>query len=245
MNLKVYYRSPVIWNIILFIFFSFLFIYAQFVYKNTSTILDKELFKTFINTNLGYISIYIITLMSFLKFNAKLSSILFLISVLMTFGISTYNVFGQFSKLALVILFFYVLIAYYLYQFFNVDVEESYYQPQFDNNFLFEPMLTKIKIEVLKDGDVKAAGHLTNWSEEGCFTYLKKKKSLKGTYDIRVYFHGREFCQKAIIVSATKIRTGYGFKFKHNKKEEKKDFLGWTQFYEIIKEMGLKPELVK
>jgi hypothetical protein len=225
--------------------FSFAFVYFQEIFRNTASIVEKDLFKTFVSEHYVLISIFVLTIASFFTGQRIVTQTLFFISVSSTFILTSYNLFLEFSKFSLIILFFYLLIAFYFYQFYCVDAEESYYNPQFDNNFLFPPMLKQIDVEISNENKVLAQGYLTNWSEEGCFVYFSEEASLKGKLSVKVLFKEREFIEPAFIVSVTKKKNGYGFKFKSNKKEENLDSLGWSHFYEIIEEMGLKPELLK
>ncbi|MFT6632597.1 MAG: hypothetical protein ACJAS4_002561 [Bacteriovoracaceae bacterium] len=106
-------------------------------------------------------------------------------------------------------------------------------------------MLKTINVEISNDKGLKAEGYLTNWSEEGCFVYLPKEELIKGKVTLKTFFKDNEFLELGSVVSATKKKNGYGIKFKSIKKEENLDSLGWGEFYEIIEEMGLKPELLK
>jgi hypothetical protein len=106
-------------------------------------------------------------------------------------------------------------------------------------------MLKTINVEISNDKGLKAEGYLTNWSEEGCFVYLPEEVPIKGKVTLKTFFKNNEFLELGSVVSATKKKNGYGIKFKSIKKEENLDSLGWGEFYEIIEEMGLKPELLK
>lgn len=245
MNLKVYYRSPVIWNIILYIILSFAFIFFQEIFRNTTSIIEKDLFKNFVLEHYLVAVIFTLTICSFFIKNKAITLFLFFITVSATFLLTSYNLFLEFSKFSLIILFFYLLIAFYLYQFYSVDIEESYYNPQFNNNMLFEPMLKQIPVVAIVNEKEVARGYLTNWSEEGCFIYLPEPFKIRGRVNLKVSFLERSFMGSGVVVSSTSKNNGYGIKFKSKQKAENLDSLGWGEFYEIIEEMGLKPELLK
>ncbi len=181
MNIKIFYRSPVIWNIVLYIIFSFVFIYFQEIYKNASSVIEKGLFKNFVIEHQALVVLFSITIFSLFKNNRKIAILLYTSSVLVTFALTTYNLYLDFSKFSLIILFFYLLIAFYFYQFYSVDVSESYYTPQFDKNYLFTPMLKKIPIKIEKKEGELLEGYLTNWSEDGCFVFLNSEQQIKGS----------------------------------------------------------------
>jgi hypothetical protein len=156
------------------------------------------------------------------------------------------NLVTQFSKINLIILFFYLLIAYYIYQFYLLECDEAYYKSNLDGDDLFAPMPRKIKCEIYKDQKLLSSGYLTNWSEEACFvsldTILEKKRYHK--CELKVFFEGKEFTQLFDIVSKTKSSNGVGLRKRINAKEKNTAVLGWTEFYEIMKEMGLSAELL-
>ncbi|MDP7321839.1 MAG: hypothetical protein QF441_14625 [Bacteriovoracaceae bacterium] len=246
MNLKLYYRSPVIWNIVLYIILSLVFIYFQEIYRHASSILVKELFISFVKNNIYILSIFILTILSMFTVYKKLTNLLLISSISLTSILTVMNLMNEFSKFSLIILFIYLLVAFYLIQFYNVDIKESYYNPLFGKNLLFDPMLKQIPVKIYKDDNEIGQGYLTNWSEEGCFIYLEEPTLLKGKVEVMVSYMQSEFKQKAYIVAALKGKNGYGVKFQFNsKKGENLNSLGWKQFYEIIEEMGLKPELLK
>ncbi len=246
MNLKIYYRSPVTWNIIFFMILSVAFIYLQNISSIQSSILDQSNLRAFGQGNIFILGVFGITILAFLYNFKKASNYLFVLSVSLTVLITIINIYTSFSKLALIILFAYMLITYYLYQFYFIDSAESYYNPQYSGASLYKPMLTKVKIEVYDGETLKGAGYLTNWSEEGCFGYFENLSLSSKVYTLRINFLDNDFEQEAVLVSAAKDKKGFGFKVKDSKQSQnKKNRLGWQQFYEIIEEMGFAPELLK
>lgn len=251
MKIKIYYRSPVLWNMILFICFSFGFLFLQDVFYNISTILNKTILKEFVFSHLITVGLFIVTIISLLMMK-KFSKILLVTVVSTTLLQTILNLNTEFSKMILVLLFFYLLLSYYLIQFYSMDLDESFYNPKFDNKNLFEPMLTKIECEILsckasheeRDLEVVANGYFTNWSQEGCYIFFNKVIDLKGPLKLRVEMDGHKFTQDISIVSRFKNKEGYGFRFISGPKRQIKNHLGWNEFYEIIEEMGYSPELL-
>lgn len=244
MRLNIFYRSPVVWNVILFILFSFFFLYLQEIFYNLSSILKKELIVDFIKSNSLVVFIFIVAIFNVLRLNKHAKSLTVLV-IGITLVQTILNLNSEFSKMILVLLFFYLLLFFYVYQFFAMDLEESFYNPKFDKSDLFAPMLTRIDLEIIgKDKEVIEKGFLTNWSAEGCFVRLDSKVELKGLIDIKVSLKGHDFYQTVIIVSKVTGSTGYGLKFLQPKGGMDGKSLGWNEFYEIIEEMGYSPELL-
>lgn len=244
MKLKIYYRSSVVWNTMLYIVLSLIFLYLQNISINSASIFNKEYLKNFLVSYLPfclYLGLVILYLYK-IKENAKY---LFLTVALLVSGITVYNLVYEFTKLTLIILFFYQLIAYYFYQFYSLDVGESFYKPNYKRDELFDPFLVKIKAELVDITDKSIRGSLTNWSSEGCFICLNEKFTLKKNkkMKLKVILQGSTFEQIVKLVSLTGEKQGIGLKVINS--AEQTNGLGWNQFYGIINEMGYSPELLK
>ncbi len=87
------------------------------------------------------------------------------------------NLSVDFSKLIIIALFLYTLITYYFYQFLSIEVAESYYNPLYNEDDLFPPMLKRLECELVDEKGNLATGWLTNWNENGCFVYLNNSET--------------------------------------------------------------------
>tara|TARA_Y100000768_G_scaffold389043_2_gene391414 strand:- start:7741 stop:8274 length:534 start_codon:yes stop_codon:yes gene_type:complete len=175
----------------------------------------------------------------------KTSVYLFFVHVLYTFVLTAFNLQLEFSKIIIVMTFFYLVIAYYLYQFYKSELLESYYNSNYQETDLFSPMLKKINVQII-DLEQKelARGYLTNWSYEGCFLYLDEPTQLKGRVTVRIEFGGKTFSENSTIAAKELGGRGYGFKFQNTSQNESNK-MNWNQFYEIIEQLGYLPELMK
>jgi len=243
LKLKIIYRSAVIWNAILFILFSFIFVYFQDLYINTGSVLNIPMFKAFLLANIPFTILGLFTIYNLYRIT-NLGVQLYRLSIFIVLVMSIINLTEDFSKLNLMILFFYLSISFYIYQFYTVDKDESYYNPLFSESNLFEPMLKKMNIKLYKGEELIASGQLTNWSSEGCFVRLNEGVNLKGMYSLEIEFEDLLFTQACFIVSKTKNNLNYGFRFKTSKRKEDIDKLDWKNFYEIVDQMGYKPEFL-
>lgn len=245
MRVKVFYKGPILWNMILFSFFSFIFIYFQSLFKFNTSILNNEFLHHFIQSNWPFMTLMCGTLICLLNDIRKLGASLFLALIGGTLAMTTYYLFSEFSKIPLILLFFYLLIGFYLLQFYNVEVNESYYNPLYDENDLFMPSRSLFHVTIYQDQEKLSDALLTNWSEDGCFLFLDNICKLKGKVSLHIEYKGHVFKEDATIVSAAKDGRGFGAKFKFKEKMKKMQHLGWNSFYEIIDEMGFEPELLK
>lgn len=245
MGVKVFYKSPVMWNMILFCIFSVMFLYFQSIYRFDSSILSRDFYLRYINDNWSIIMVSSLTMISLFYDFKRLASFLFALMVSITLAITTYFLFLDFSKLALLVLFFYLLFSFYLFQFYHVELEESYNNPLYDDRDLFLPNTTYLNAKIKKKDQEVADGILTNWSEEGCFILFKEKVNFKGKCELFISFKDYSFSDFGTVVSKTKNGKGVGIKFKSKSREKNDRPLGWQHFYEIMEELGHEPELVK
>ncbi len=244
MNVKILYRSAVVWNSILFVLFSYIFLYFQNLYLTLGSIRDKSALISFVQSNIGIALLFTITIISLVRC-LKIGRYFLLLCSIVTLIASIYNLNIEFSKFNVVILFVYLAISYYIYEFYIFDQKESYYNPLYHNSDLFKPMLKVIDVKLLKADTDIFSGVMTNWSPEGCFVVGDESKSLSGTLQANIVFDGVTFVQTGIIVSKAKALNAYGVRFIDNKGTHEKNSLGWKQFYEIIDEMGYKPEFLR
>lgn len=241
-KVKIYYRSSVVWNLILFVIFSFVFLYLQALSLGAETITNEDNLIEFSKSNMGIIFLYLTTILSLYVFS-PIAKVFYFLSVSLTVFLTIMNLFDEFSKLMILILFFYILFSFYLYYFFNQDYNESYYNPIFAKDSLFEPMCKKIGVEVFQGDKLLGTGYLTNWSREGFFVFLSDWQKISGVCDIRILFQENIFKTRAKMVTLSRDENGVGFKVLGTKKDSNE--LDWFQFEEIISDLGYEPELLR
>lgn len=240
MNLKIMYRSAVIWNIVLHFMLSLIFLFLQQAIYEERSLLNIVFLKSIITSYWPVISL--VALSSLLVFNLKkLSYLLYVFSIFLISIYSSYLLWFDFSKLILLVLFIYLLVSYYLSFMLKSDLDQAFYNPGYSEKDLFDPMLMKISVEILDvKNNKKYSGHLTNWDEEGCFIKLDgefpKKKDLEMTF----FFRGHEFKELASIATISKKGSGIGVRF--TKTMSKK---GWKEIYKIVSDMGIDVEYIQ
>lgn len=237
--MKIFYRGPVVWNLMLFILLSFAFLYLQEIFYNLTSILNKSLLLKFVEKNLLYIFVSLAAVISVYKMS-HWSKILTRVIIFFTAFITIHNLTLEFSKIILVLLFFYLILFYYIFQFYLMDLKESFYNPGFKVNNLLSPMSKKINCELIDNKESKIyKGYLTNWSAEGCYIKLEHDdSSLLKIDELKLVFSDHEFTESAFLVSKDTALNACGIKFKQSSNKD----LGWKHFYEIIEEMGYLPE---
>jgi hypothetical protein len=245
MKMKIIHRSSIIWNLILFMLLSFIFIYIQKAIFLEKSAFSLDFLKVTVLDNLYLLSSLVVTSLLIYKLK-KICKIVYIGTVLFVSVYSVLNLFEEFSKLILVVLFLYFLLSYYFYFLLKSDLNLSFYNPSFDNNNLFDPMLFKINCSVgYKVNGVESStdGCLTNWDDAGCFISLSSalpKNSIVNKLSIS--FDNQTFEDDVKVVTILKDREGLGLSFNLNKSH---NIFNWNELNKIITDMGISVEYVK
>jgi hypothetical protein len=234
--MKILHRSTVIWNLVLFIMFSFVMLHVTKAVTSETSAFDQELLRTNIMQYKYLAGLFLLTILSIFKLK-KVSKLMFVLTSVIMIALTIDAIIFSFSKMILIILFFYTVIAYYNFQFLKTELKESYYNPKFSKQWLFNPMLYKFECVLVK-GDKSYKGYLTNWNENGCYVHLDEPKSLKGKFEVKIELDGKEFINKGFVVSSKKGNDGIGLKFYDNNDT----IYNWNNFYKITENMGFDPE---
>lgn len=241
MKLKIIYRSAVIWNVILHIIMTCAFVLLQeAIYQENSVF--NPIFVKNVAMDLLPIIILAATALVFVFNLKKISAYFYLLSVLLVFSYTSYNLANDFSKLILIVLFIYVLTSYYLFFFLKTELQQSYFNPGFTDENLFEPMLFKINANLVdKINNKKYPGILTNWDEEGCFIKLSHPIEKIKKLELEVVYLGHSFKQKVRAVTVLKDKNGLGLRLDRSDKSSDQ----WKDIYKIISDRGMKVEFVQ
>lgn len=257
--MKILYRNTLVWNLILFVMFSLLLVHIASAVSYEESAFSTELARKSLLDNKWLVGFLALTGLAIFRLN-KLSKLLFATSTLFVIGNCIQMLTFNFNKILLILIFFYILISYFYYQFLKIELAESYYNANFYKNRLFDPMLYKIKCTIefgnkstknVNQNNVVNA-HLTNWNENGCFVILSEQASseevaesssmpkLKGKVLVNFVIDGKKFQNSGLVVSQIFKSEGIGIKFY----DESNSIYNWDNFYKIIENQGLTPEYV-
>lgn len=244
MNLKIYHKSAIIWNVILFILLSFVFVYLSNAVYFSESIFKKSFLTSFVNSNKFLIGYYALTVLLTYRLSKK-SRLFFVLSSLLTVSFISYQLFNDFSKLILLILFLFIIVSYYIYYFLSSELSESYYNPLYSAEDLFDPMLKKFKCNISWD-ESNLSAYFTNWSSSGFFIFVEgqSKGKVPKLVDVEIKYEGIVFKCRAKVVSKARNNKGFGLKVLETNNEENSD-TSWFGFYEIIDKMGYHVEYLK
>ena len=242
MQLRIHYRGAIVWNVILFILFSFVFLYLQEVFYNLSSVTNRELLLSFLHKKFFTVTLFVSSIIS-VYFLQRYSKYLVILVIGVTTVQTILNLNLEFSKMILVLLFFYLLLFFYVFQFYLMELSEAYYNSRYQKTDLFAPMLLKLSCVLIDtQGNKLKNGILTNWSGEGCFIKLDEPILPKEVAELRIQYKQHEFRQNVVVATSSKDGLSCGVKFSRGNVGRESTHLGWAEFYEIIENMGYSAE---
>jgi hypothetical protein len=243
MKLKIIHRSSTIWNIIVFVLLTFFFLFAESAILKNKSGFDLQFFRSFILDQKIFLIGVLITSLS-IYLHMKVSRFFLLLTTLLTIIKTTIDLYSDFDKFIITMLFFFILVAYYYLILLKTELQKAYLSPNFSTRELFDPMLYKIpcgvtadqeQLEIAIDKVIGSESYLLNWDEDSCFISCKwqdlpKNKKIKFV----VEYNGYIFSQKAKIVSFKK-NLGLGLVFLN---ERENLTFKWAEFNKIINDLG-------
>lgn len=240
-QLKVKKKDVVILNTIVFLFLSFVFLYLQYAYRHQlspfSVVYLKKSGELF-----WYVAMPIL-ISCLLIWRHHTHSIWYLnfCTILVSFKVIE-GLFIEFNKVIVIALFFYVVISYFLYQLLAQYLQMASINPNYQSHDLFPPLLRAIPCQIVHE-DLIIPGMLTNWDEESCFIQMQSARALPAKVQLTINFQGRDFTQQGEVVAQALDLKGVGIKFQELPKDLK--IFNWTEFTELIHELGFKPERLR
>lgn len=240
-QLKVRRKDSVVFNSIIFLILSFLFLYLQYAYRHQLSPLSVTYLRKSVEL-FWYVSIPMGLAIFFLWCIRYLGIYLYMACTLLVSYKVIEGLFIEFNKVIVVALFFYVIISYFIYQILDQYFATASINANYDTEDLFSPMLREIPC-LVQVGEISLSGILTNWDESGCFLKLEEKKNLPRKVGLLIRFEGREFFQEGEVVAQSQDFLGVGIKFKTLSKSLKT--FNWAEFVELVHELGFSPERLR
>lgn len=240
-QLKVKKKDTIIINVVIYLGLSFFFVYLQHAYRHhlspfSLVYLEKgvELF--------WYIALTLLVAVIMIWKHHRYSVLVYQLSIFMVGFKVLEGLFIEFNKIIVIALFFYAIISYFLYQLLAYYLQLASINPNYNESDLFEPLLRKMPCTVLFN-DQELEGNLSNWDIDGCFVKLAQPKKIPRHVQVKVFFGDREFTQNGEVVAGTLDLSGVGIKFEKTKKDL--NVFNWSEFMEIVQELGFKPERLR
>ncbi len=240
-QLKVRKKENIVFNVILYMGLAFLFLYLQYAYRHHLSPFSI----VYLRKSAGlfwYVAAPVIVACIMVWRHHRFGLLAYNLSILLVGFKVVEGLFIEFNKIIVIALFFFAVISYFLYQLLAYYLNLASLNANYAPSDLFEPLLTKINCKV-KFAEETVEGYLTNWDEEGCFVKLAEAKRLPSEIKIVINFQYREFNQDGEVVAETLDLNGVGIKFKLIRKDL--NSFNWSEFSELVHELGFKPERLR
>lgn len=220
---------------------SFLFLYLQYAYRHQLSPFSLVYFRKSAEL-FWYVAAPLVVSCFLIWKHHRLAVLSFNISaILVTFKVVE-GLFIEFNKIIVIATFFYAVISYFLYQLMNHYLASANINPNFSPNDLFKPLLRKIPAQIL-DSEKSYPGNLTNWDPVGCFIQLDSSAKIGSKVKVQIDFQGRSFVEQGEVVAETLDLRGVGIKFENTVRSL--DTFNWSEFTELIEELGFQPERLR
>jgi hypothetical protein len=244
MALKVFFRSNVIWNSILTLMVSIVFLYLQYISTFKTKVFLQSSANSFLLDHFAFIVVTTLALLGLVFLKKIFTAVFFSLNIILVTVHTGIHLLDDLNKITLLLLFVYIVVSFFLVQFFILDQNESYLNSGVKGDELFSPMLKKVSASIYVDNKHSLSGYLTNWSEEGIFLYSENQVSISGKVNVQINYFDQIFEQAGTIVAQTRDKKGYGVRFEglHLKKENS---MGWLALFQIFKDTGFEPELLR
>lgn len=240
-QLKVRKKDTIILNVVIYLALSFFFLYLQHAYRHHlspfSLVYMRKGLELF-----WYVAVTLIISSVMVWRHHKYAMLMYQFSVFLVGFKVVQGIFIEFNKIIVVAMFFYSVISYFLYQLLKYYLNLASINPNYSQNDLFKPLLRDIPCKVVTD-DSEVTGTLSNWDYEGCFVKLNETKTLPSRVKIIIMFRDREFVQEGEVVASTLDFSGVGIKFEKTVKDL--SVFNWSEFMEIVQELGYQPERLR
>jgi hypothetical protein len=240
-QLKVKRKDIIVTNVLIHLALAFLFLYLQYAYRHHlspfSIIYLRKSAELF-----WYVALPILISAVMVWRHHRYAILAYNFCIFLVGFKVIEGLFIEFNKIIVIALFFYAVVSYFLYQLLGYYYRLASINANYSSSDLFDPLLRKIPCTFYFE-DQSRKGFLTNWDEEGCFVKLEEAIRFPRRVKIVIDFKGREFTQDGEVVAEALDFSGVGIKFEQTTKDLK--VFNWSEFNDLIHELGFKPERLR
>jgi hypothetical protein len=240
-QLKVIKKDTVSVNSILFLFLAFFFLFIQHAYRHQISPFSWVYLRKGVEL-FWYVAVVLLTSAALVWKHNRYAPHAFQLSVFIVGFKIIEGLFIEFNKVIVISLFFFIVISYFLYQLLKYYFSQASVNPNYAESDLFPPLLKNIHCRVLFD-EKSVEGILSNWDEEGCFIKLSGPQQLPSKVRVLVQFRDREFTQEGEVVASIQDSSGVGIKFEKTARDL--TVFNWSEFMEIVDELGFEPQRLR
>jgi len=234
--MKILKRSSNVFNLILFQIFSFVFLHVIFSLKTGYSALNVDRLYALLSDYFLIAALLLVNIVS-IFFIKKLSYYQIILTSMIISVICFFQFLATFDKSILFYNLFYIFISFFFTMIWKLELEESVYNPNFDNRNLRSSGLRKVNVRLMDKSSNSVDGVIQNWSKNSFFIACSDLTlNINDVIDVEMKYQGIDFKFEARI--ATQSADGFGL---YIMKEKNKSTLNWLDFYDIITDRGIHP----
>lgn len=230
---RVVSRSGLVWNMAAYCILQFVFLHIIGEVHLGRSALNLVGLKNYALSMIPLLALGVVTLFSILQMK-RFSQYLFLIYSTLIVLIGARTLFSGLDKVVLILLFAFIVLSYFMFIMWKIELQEASYRPGHSKRSLFRFLEYKIPVE-LKSGDRVVTGILSNWDDSSFYVHTNDtgKGRLTKVVEVKIQLNEDEFQTTAKVVAEGS--QGLGFKVIEESSLASRD---WKSFYDIIKSRG-------
>jgi hypothetical protein len=234
-------RNTILWSL-----GGFVFLILQNTIQLQQSPLDINLLIFILRKHYFVLMILLVHILLLLAFNrfSLWSFVMFSGSIVF---LSLQNLFLDFNKLHLFVLFIFTAFSYSFYLMLYWIFEKACFDPNYKKSYFHGPMSLNLPLKLKLNG-VELGARLTNWDTTGGFLYFESGEEKKISLPMRegkieIDYKGYLFSDNVRFVSSAIDKKGYGFELKKNRENLEK--YSWLDFVNLFDDLGMNSKYLR
>jgi hypothetical protein len=219
--------------------FSLVFLHVIFSLVDGYSSLNANTFLNIVENNLGLILLSFINI-GLIFYVKKLSRFILMLTSA-TLSIICFLLFLEsFNKTILLYNVLYIIVSFFFCMIWKLELEEASYNSFYDRRLLRPIGLSNANVSLKQvEGEKSFSATISNWTEETCFLVTDSDLKLRGEVLVEIDYMNVHFQFEASVITAS--TDGIGLRVL---KEKKGSSLNWFDFYDIILDRGITPNIL-
>ncbi|MCK5884847.1 MAG: hypothetical protein KAG61_14250 [Bacteriovoracaceae bacterium] len=239
MGVKLHKKGTIINNLSIFSVLSLLFLHIIASMGRGTSAIDWQSLLTLLKSNGPLVTCFFLTFLS-IRSASKLSK--FLVPIFSTLILwNSFSVFfNGFDKLILVLNLAYLIVAFYFFAFWLVELSEPLYTPGFSIEDVGRKSSFDFKVKIFFGNEMDGWGYITQVGEGSCFIAVEENlRRCRGKAKLVIDYENTIFEQYGEVI--TSYGGGFGIKFLNDTERDHRVH-NWNDFFTVVCHRGLLPQ---
>ncbi len=239
MGVKLHKKGTIINNLSIFSILSLFFLHIIYSMGRGTSAMDWNALIEMLKGNVLLVVCFVLTFFSIRK-ASKFSKVLIpLFSSLILWNSFTIF-FDGFDKLILVLNLTYLIVAFYFFNFWLVELSEPIYTPGYSIEDVGRKSPFDFRVKLFFSTEVSGWGYLTQVGETSCFVAVEDPlRKCRGKVKLIIDYENTIFEQYGEVI--TSYGGGFGIKFLNDTERDQRVHT-WNDFFTVVCHRGLLPQ---